>query len=85
MRLHEFVLGDNGFDEDDLFKHAKMWWNGDYDTQLMVEKILDEQGWEIGRDESFDNGGVFVQLPDDVDPDGESYMSWSAEELEGDE
>ena len=78
MRLREFVLG-GGDDGDDLFKYAKMWWNGDDTTRLMIEKTLDRQGWEIGQDEGYDNGGVFVVQAGDED--GDSYISWSIEEL----
>jgi hypothetical protein len=82
MRLYEFVLGAGGFDGDDLFEYAKKWWKGDFDTQVMIENLLGEHGWEIGRDDGpYENGGVFVQMSDELDPDGESYQSWSAEEL----
>jgi hypothetical protein len=59
-----------------------MWWNGDEDIQMQIEKVLARMGWEIGEDEGgYDNGGVFVVRAGDVN--GNSYQSWPAEELEG--
>ena len=37
-------------------------------------------GWEIGQDEGYDNGGVFVVRAGDIN--GNSFISWPAEELE---
>jgi len=79
--LNEFAPDSNdGGEEDALHKYAKMWWAGDEATQLQIEKVLDRMGWEIGEDEgSYDNGGVFVVRAGDVN--GNSYISWPAEEL----
>lgn len=71
--------GDDGFSEETLKRLAAQWWNGDEDPR--VEKILAAAGWEIGQDEGgYDNGGAFVVQAGDVN--GNSYMSWPAEELE---
>ena len=69
--------GDDGFDDNTLKILAAQWWNGDEDPK--VEKTLAAAGWEIGQDEGYDNGGVFVVRAGDVN--GNSYMSWPAEEL----
>ena len=69
--------GDDGFDDNTLKMLAAQWWNGDEDPR--VEKTLAAAGWEIGQDEGYDNGGVFVVRAGDVN--GNSYMSWPAEEL----
>jgi putative chitinase len=37
-------------------------------------------GWEIGQDEGYDNGGAFVVRAGDIN--GNSFISWPAEELE---
>jgi putative chitinase len=37
-------------------------------------------GWEVGQDEGYDNGGVFVVRAGDIN--GNSFISWPAEELE---
>jgi hypothetical protein len=82
MRLSEFApdSNDSGGEEDVLHKYARMWWNGDDATQQKIEKILDRMGWEIGEDEGgYDNGGVFVVRAGDEN--GNSYVSWSAEDL----
>jgi len=72
--------GDDGF-SDDMLKHlAAQWWHGDEDPR--VEQILAAAGWEIGQDEGYDNGGVFVVRAGDVN--GNSFISWPAEELEVD-
>lgn len=71
--------GDDGFSEETLKMLAAQWWNGDEDPE--VERTLELAGWEIGIDEGYDNGGVFVvQAGDD---NGDSFLSWPAEELEG--
>jgi hypothetical protein len=71
--------GDDGFDDEMLKRLAAQWWNGDEDPR--VERTLAAAGWEIGQDEgSYDNGGAFVVQAGDVN--GNSYMSWPAEELE---
>jgi GNAT superfamily N-acetyltransferase len=62
-----------------LKRLAAQWWNGDEDPR--VERTLAAAGWEIGQDEgSYDNGGAFVVQAGDVN--GDSYISWPAEELE---
>ena len=70
--------GDDGFSEDTLKRLAAQWWNGDEDPR--VEQTLMSAGWEIGQDEGYDNGGVFVVQAGDIN--GNSYISWPAEELE---
>jgi len=82
--LNEFAADDSGDsgEDDALRKYAQMWWNGDDATQQKIEAALARVGWEIGEDEGgYDNGGVFVVRAGDVN--GRSYVSWSAEELEG--
>jgi hypothetical protein len=70
---------DGGFDENTLKRLAAQWWQGDEDPR--VEKTLAAAGWEIGQDEGYDNGGVFVVRAGDEN--GNTYTSWPAEELEG--
>jgi len=70
---------DGGFDENTLKRLAAQWWHGDEDPR--VEKTLAAAGWEIGQDEGYDNGGVFVVRAGDEN--GRTYTSWPAEELEG--
>lgn len=70
---------DGGFDENTLKRMAAQWWQGDEDPR--VEKTLAAAGWEIGQDEGYDNGGVFVVRAGDEN--GNTYTSWAAEELEG--
>jgi hypothetical protein len=71
--------GDDGFSDETLKRLAAQWWQGDEDPR--IEKTLAAAGWEIGQDEGYDNGGVFVVQSGDVN--GNSYISWPAEELEG--
>jgi hypothetical protein len=71
--------GDDGFDDETLKRMAAQWWQGDEDPR--IEQTLAAAGWEIGQDEGYDNGGVFVVQAGDVN--GNSYISWPAEELEG--
>ena len=71
--------GNDGFSDETLKRMAAQWWQGDEDPR--IEKTLMAAGWEIGQDEGYDNGGVFVVQAGDVN--GNSYMSWPAEELEG--
>ena len=83
-KLKEFAppgSGDSndGFSDDTLKRLAAQWWNGDEDPR--IEQTLAAAGWEIGQDEGYDNGGAFVVQAGDVN--GNSYMSWPAEELEG--
>ncbi|NBQ47104.1 MAG: hypothetical protein EBU33_01415, partial [Sphingobacteriia bacterium] len=80
--LNEFAAddGDSGGEDDALHKYARMWWAGDEVTQMQIEKVLARMGWEIGEDEGgYDNGGVFVVRAGDVN--GNSYVSWPAEDL----
>jgi hypothetical protein len=70
--------GGDGFSEDTLKRLAAQWWNGDEDPR--VEQTLMSAGWEIGQDEGYDNGGVFVVQAGDIN--GNSYISWPAEELQ---
>jgi len=71
--------GNDGFSDETLKRLAAQWWQGDEDPR--VEKTLAAAGWEIGQDEGYDNGGVFVVQAGDIN--GNSYISWPAEELEG--
>ena len=72
--------GDDGFSDDTLKRLAAQWWQGDEDPR--VEQTLMAAGWEIGQDEGYDDEpGVFVVQTGDIN--GNSYMSWSAEELKG--
>jgi len=57
---------------------AAQWWTGDEDPR--AEKTLTAMGWEIGQDEGYDNGGAFVVRAGDIN--GNSFISWPAEELE---
>lgn len=61
-----------------LKRLAAWWWNND--ENAAIEKRLDKLGFEIGQDEGYDNGGVFIVAKGDVN--GNSYISWPAEELE---
>jgi len=77
--LDEFApSNDDSGDEDMLFKYAKMWYNNDTDVQEKIEKILDQEGWEIGEIES-EEGGVFVVQSGDEN--GNSYIGWPEAEL----
>lgn len=70
--------GDDGFSDDTLKRMAAQWYNGDEDPR--VEKTLMAAGWEIGQDEGYDDEpGVFVVQSGDIN--GNSYMSWPADEL----
>lgn len=62
---------------------ASRWWLGNEQDMIRVEKTLAAMGWEIGEDEGYDNGGVFVVRSGDVN--GKSYMSWPHEDLQLDE
>jgi hypothetical protein len=81
--LNEFAPGsddgNDGFSDEILKRLAAQWWQGDEDPR--VERTLAAAGWEIGQDEGYDNGGVFVVMSGDEH--GRSYMSWPAAELEG--
>ena len=70
--------GDDGFDDETLKRLAAQWWNGDEDPR--IEQTLAAAGWEIGQDEGYeDEPGVFVVQAGDVN--GNSYISWPADEL----
>jgi GNAT superfamily N-acetyltransferase len=72
--------GDDGFSDETLKRMAAQWYHGDEDPR--VEQALAAAGWEIGQDEGYDDEpGVFVVQSGDVN--GNSYMSWSAQELQG--
>jgi soluble lytic murein transglycosylase-like protein len=72
--------GDDGFSDETLKRMAAQWWNGDQDPR--VERTLMAAGWEIGQDEGYeDEPGVFVVQAGDIN--GNSYISWPAEELRG--
>jgi hypothetical protein len=71
--------GDDGNLPEILRQLAAQWWNGDEDPR--AERTLAAMGWEIGQDEGYDNGGVFVVRAGDEH--GKSYVSWPAEDLEG--
>ena len=76
----EYGGGDDGFSEETLKQLAAEWWHGDADPE--VERTLNAAGWTIGQDEgNYENGGVFVVQQGDIN--GDSYLSWPAEELEG--
>ena len=71
--------GNDGFSDDTLKQLAAQWYNGDEDPR--VESTLMAAGWEIGRDEGYDDTpGVFVVQAGDIN--GNSYISWAAQELE---
>jgi len=70
--------GDDGFSDDTLKQLAAQWYQGDEDPR--VERTLMAAGWEIGQDEGYDDEpGVFVVQAGDIN--GNSYMSWPADEL----
>jgi len=77
--LNEFAPGDgdNG-EEETLHKYARMWYNGDYDTQQQVEQVLARMGWEIGEVED-EEGGVFVVQQGDIN--GDSYLHFPVNDL----
>ena len=80
-QLKEFApSGDDGdgFSDETLKRLAAQWYNGDEDPR--VEQTLMSAGWEIGQDEGYDNGGVFVVRAGD--DQGDSYISWPAEDLQ---
>ncbi len=82
MRLREFAPSperdEQGPNEEEiLHRLASQWWNGDEDPR--AERALAAMGWEIGQDEGYDNGGAFVIRFGDIN--GNSFISWPAEEL----
>jgi len=74
----EYGGGDDGFSEETLKQLAAEWWHGDADPE--VERTLGAAGWTIGQIED-ENGGVFVVQQGDIN--GNSYLSWPIDELEG--
>jgi len=83
--LKEFAPGDdddsNGSDPEELLRRmAAHWWNGTEKQMAKVENTLAAMGWEIGQDEGYDDGGVFVVRAGDEH--GDSYISWPHEDLE---
>jgi len=62
---------------------ASRWWLGNEQDMIRTEKTLAAMGWEIGEDEGYDNGGVFVVRSGDEN--GKSYISWPHEDLQLDE
>jgi putative chitinase len=82
MRLREFAPAggdDREPNEEEILRQlAAQWWQGDEDPR--AERTLASMGWEIGQDEGYDNGGAFVVRAGDVN--GNSFISWPAEELE---
>ena len=82
MRLREFAPAggdDRQPNEEEILRQlAAQWWQGDEDPR--AERTLASMGWEIGQDEGYDNGGVFVVRAGDIN--GNSFISWPAEELE---
>lgn len=82
--LQEFAIapggdGDDEPDEEILRRLAAQWWNGTAQEMYKAEKTLAAMGWEIGEDEGYDQGGVFVIRAGDEH--GKSYISWPHEEL----
>ena len=81
--LNEFApVGGNDREpneEEILFRLAKQWWLGSEQDMIRVERTLASMGWEIGEDEGYDDGGVFVVRAGDIN--GKSYMSWPHEDL----
>jgi hypothetical protein len=62
---------------------ASHWWLGNEQDMIRAQKTLAAMGWEIGEDEGYDNGGVFVVRSGDEH--GKSYISWPHEDLQLDE
>jgi hypothetical protein len=86
-QLDEFAPSDNGGEEPDeyeiLHRLASMWWNGTEQQMIKAQRTLEAMGWEIGEDEGYDDGGVFVVRAGDEH--GKSYISWPHEDLQLDE
>jgi len=71
-------------DDDILFNYARMFFNAgdDTDKQDQIADLLFRSGWEIGWDEGYEpEPGVFVVRAGDVN--GNSYISWSPQDLQG--
>ena len=81
--LKEFAPSDDGEgpDQEEILRRlAAHWWNGNEHQMARVEHTLAAMGWEIGEDDGYDEGGVFVVRPGDEH--GRSYLSWPHEELD---
>ena len=82
--LKEFAPSDddsNGSDSEEMLRRmASHWWNGNERQMAKVENTLAAMGWEIGQDDGYDDGGVFVVRAGDEH--GRSYISWPHEDLE---
>jgi hypothetical protein len=85
MRFFEFAPYGSGDDnsgpseEEILHRLAAMWWNGTEQEMIKAQRTLEAMGWEIGEDEGYDDGGVFVVRAGDEH--GKSYISWPHEDL----
>ena len=83
-KLYEFAPSDddsNGSDPEEMLRRmASYWWNGTEKQMSKVENTLAAMGWEIGQDDGYDDGGVFVVRAGDEH--GGSYISWPHEDLE---
>lgn len=83
--VYEFAPpGSNDGDEPDeyeiLHRLAAMWWLGTEQQMIKAQRTLASMGWEIGEDEGYDDGGVFVVRANDEH--GKSYISWPHEDLQ---
>ena len=86
--LMEFAPSGSGDDgepdeEEILHRLASQWWTGTEQDMIRAERTLAAMGWEIGEDEGYDDGGVFVVRAGDEN--GKSYISWPHEDLQLDE
>jgi hypothetical protein len=89
-KVNEFLEPNRGDGDNDgdreyelLHKLASQWWLGDEQAMIKAERTLASMGWEIGEDEGYDDGGVFVVRAGDIN--GKSYISWPHEDLQLDE
>jgi hypothetical protein len=83
--LNEFAPSDDNGDNEPneyeiLHRLAAMWWLGTEQQMIKAERALASMGWEIGEDEGYDDGGVFVVRANDEH--GKSYISWPHEDLQ---
>ena len=69
-----------GKEDEKLKRLAAFWWNNDADPA--VEKKLEQLGYDIGEVES-EEGGAFVIKHGSTIMQSDSYISWTANELEG--
>ena len=74
--------GDDREPDEEAILHmlASRWWLGTEQQMIKAEKTLAAMGWEIGEDEGYDDGGVFVVRAGDEN--GKSYISWPHEDLQ---